>query len=136
MKKDPGCPPAKTVEEYLSRLPETIQGALRKLRQSVKAAAPAAEEVISYQIPTYKQNGPLVHFAAFPDHCSFFVVNKNILKTFEKELESYKASGATIHFSPENPLPSSLVQKIVKRRIQENQGLKALTKSTNGGKKP
>src|ERR1700704_4333593 len=120
MQKAAKAIPAKNVDEYLQSLPEVVQGTLKKVRQTIKAAAPKADEVISYQIPMYKFNGPLVAFAAFPGHCSLFVINKNILKMFEKELQSYKTAGTTIHFTPDKPLPAGLIQKIVKTRIREN----------------
>ena len=80
-----------------------------------------AEEVISYQIPTFKYHGPLVFFAAFRNHCSFYVVSKSIMETFSSELRLWDTSGTTIHFSAKNPLPVSLVKKIVKARIEENE---------------
>ena len=92
--------PAKTVDEYLERVPDNMRDMLEKLRQTIRKAAPKAEEIISYQIPTYKYLGPLVHFAAFKDHCSFVVINKDILKTLEKELQLFKTTGTTIHFTP------------------------------------
>lgn len=112
---------AKNVDEYLHSLPKEVRTILKEVRQTIKAAAPKAEEVISYQIPTYKYLGPLLHFAAFNDHCSLYVVSKNILKLFDKELQSYKTSGTTIHFTPDKPLPATLIQKIVKARIKENE---------------
>ena len=115
--------PAKTVDEYLERVPDNMRDMLEKLRQTIRKAAPKAEEIISYQIPTYKYLGPLVHFAAFKDHCSFVVINKDILKTLEKELQLFKTTGTTIHFTPAKPLPASLVQKIVKIRIKDNEEL-------------
>lgn len=117
---------AKNVDEYLLMQPAKMQPVLEQLRQAIKKAAPKAEEIISYQIPTYKYFGPLVHFAAFKDHCSLIVVNKDIIKIFEKELQSYKTTGTTIHFTPEKPLPATIVQKIVKRRIKENEDLNVL----------
>ena len=128
MEKTAKATTAKNVDEYLHSLPEAVRFTLEKLRQTIKLAAPQAEEVISYQIPSYKHKGPLVHFAAFKDHCSLFVVNKNILQTFSKELEPYKTSGTTIHFTPDKPLPAALVQKIVKIRIRENEGRKVTNK--------
>jgi len=115
--------PAKTVDEYLEKVPDNMRDLLEKLRQTIRKAAPKAEEIISYQIPTYKYLGPLVHFAAFKDHCSLVVINKSILKTFEKELQLYKTTGTTIHFTAAKPLPASLVQKIVKIRIKDNEEL-------------
>lgn len=111
----------KTVDDYLKGLPANFKSVLEMLRQAIRKAAPKAEEIISYQIPTYKYKGPLIHFAAFTDHCSLIIINKNILKTFEKELKEYKTSGTTIHFTPEKPLPSTLIQKIVRIRIKDNE---------------
>ena len=115
-------PAAKTVDEYLERLPADQRTALEKLRKTIRAAAPKAQEVISYQIPVYKYHGALVCFGAFPDHCSLYVVNKNLLNVFAKELEGYKTTGTTIHFTPDKPLPTTLVKKIVKARIADNEG--------------
>lgn len=112
--------PARDVDGYLAVLPKEARVTLEKLRRTIKAAAPKAEEAISYQIPTFKYHGPLVFFAAFKNHCSFFVVSKSIMKTFSSELKPYDTSGTTIHFSTENPLPATLVKKIVKARIEEN----------------
>ena|ERR1700754_3079152 len=120
MKKTDENFPAKDVDEYLYELPETMRAVLEKVRRSIQAAAPESEELISYRIPTYKYMGPLVHFAAFKDHCSLIVVNKSIMEIFREELSSYKTTGTTIHFTPDKPLPAALVRKIVKTRIREN----------------
>ncbi len=121
MKNDPNTKPAKNVDEYLNALPHDVRATLEGLRKTIKASAPMAEEVISYQIPTYKYHGALVHFMAAKNHCSFFVVNKSILEEFKDELNDYDISGTTIHFTAENPIPKELVEKIVKRRIKENE---------------
>jgi uncharacterized protein YdhG (YjbR/CyaY superfamily) len=121
MKQDQQKKPVKNVDEYLTATPEEVRPVLEKLRKTIRAAAPKAEEVISYQIPTFKFHGPLVHFAAFKNHCSFYVVSKPIMKTFSSELKPWDTSGTTIHFSAKNLLPASLVKKIVKARIEENE---------------
>jgi uncharacterized protein YdhG (YjbR/CyaY superfamily) len=121
MKQDQQKKPVKNVDEYLAATPEEVRPVLEKLRKTIRAAAPKAEEVISYQIPTFKFHGPLVHFAAFKNHCSFYVVSKPIMKTFSSELKPWDTSGTTIHFSAKNPLPASLVKKIVKARNEENE---------------
>ncbi len=112
---------ATDIDSYLAPVPVDQRRALERLRGTIKAAAPEAEEGISYGIPVFKQNGPLVFFAAFRNHLSLFVPGKALLKTFREELKPFKNSGATIHFSPENPLPASLVKKIVKARIADNE---------------
>jgi uncharacterized protein YdhG (YjbR/CyaY superfamily) len=121
MKQDQPRKPVKNIDEYLAAAPEEARLVLEKLRTTIRAAAPKAEEVISYQIPSFKYHGPLVFFAAFRNHCSFYVVSKRILETFSSELTSWDTSGTTIHFSAKNPLPASLVTKIVKARIEENE---------------
>ena len=108
------------VDAYLSSVPQEQRAVLENLRQAIKAAAPKAEEIISYQIPTYKFHGPLVHFMAHKNYCSFIVVDKSILENYRNELKDYDTSGTTIHFSAENPLPSVLVKKIVRARVEEN----------------
>ncbi len=113
--------PAKDVDEYIAKAPKEAQEVLEKLRKAIRDAAPMAEEVISYRIPTYKYHGSLVHFAAFKNHSSFIVVDKSILETFKSELEDYNTSGTTIQFSAENQLPEALVKKIVKTRLKENE---------------
>lgn len=117
---------AQNVDEYLGSLSVPVRTMLEKVRAAIKKAAPKAEELISYQIPTYKYKGALVHFAAFKDHCSFYGVSKNMLKAFEKELSPFKVSGTTIHFHSDKPLPSALIQKMVRERVKENEERKAL----------
>jgi uncharacterized protein YdhG (YjbR/CyaY superfamily) len=98
-----------------------MRAVLTRLRRTIRAAAPGAEEVISYSMPAYKLNGVLVYFAAFENHCSFFPASKAILKRFAKELRPFDASGATIRFTSDHPLPATLVRRIVRARIQENE---------------
>lgn len=113
--------PSETVDDYIAAAPLKERPVLLNLRRTIKAAAPEAEETISYRIPTYKYKGPLVHFAVFKNHNSFIVVNKSILETFQKELEDFTTSGTTIHFSSENPLPEELVKEIVEERMKQNE---------------
>ena len=120
MKKvKPGATP-QTVDDYLAALPEEARATLEKIRKTIKAVAPKATEVISYQIPMYKHHGMLVGFAAFKDHCSFFP-GANPVATFKDELKGYKTSKGTIRFPIGKPLPAALVKKLVKARVEENE---------------
>lgn len=110
----------KTVDEYLARVPDDARPTLEKLRQTIKAAAPQAVEVISYQMPMYKHHGMLVAFAAFKDHCSFFP-GSGVMEAFEDELKNYKISKGTIRFTVNKPLPATLIKKLVKARIKHNE---------------
>ena len=110
----------KTVDDYLAALPEDARATLKKIRKTIRAAAPRATEGISYQMPMYKQHGMLVGFAAFKDHCSLFPGAKPVA-TFKDELKAYKTSKGTIQFPIGKPLPAALVKKIVKARVVENE---------------
>ncbi len=116
----PGKP--KTIDEYLRLLSEDKRAALEKIRKTIRAAAPKAEECISYGIPAYRQNGKLlVGFGAAANHCSFFPMNASTVKKFRDELKQYDTSKGTIRFPTNEPLPASLVRKLVKARITEIQ---------------
>ncbi len=101
-----------------------MRDALEQLRAAIRSVVPDAEEVISYQIPTFKLQGSLVAYAAFAKHCSFFVMSPPLMEKFAKELASYEITKATIHFTPDRPLPAALVKKLVKARIKENEARK------------
>lgn len=110
----------KSVREYLAALPQPMRRVLAAMRTAICEAAPGAEENISYGIPTYKLNGPLIHWAAFKNHASLIGVEKGLLKHFAAELKPFKTAGSTIRFTAENPLPAALVKKIVKYRVAQN----------------
>lgn len=119
-RKSDDTPIAKSVDEYLAALPEEARVTLEKIRKAVKAAAPLAAEVISYQMPMYKQNGMLVGFAAFKDHCSLFPGSTPI-EIYKDELQAYKTSKGTIQFPIGKPLPAALVKKLVTASLAENE---------------
>jgi uncharacterized protein YdhG (YjbR/CyaY superfamily) len=108
-----------TIDEYIAIFPKQIQSILQKLRQTIKESAPQAQEAISYQIPTFKLNGNLVHFAAFKNHISFFPTSSPIV-AFKKELSKYETSKGTIRFPLDKPIPYDLIRKIVKYRVKES----------------
>jgi uncharacterized protein YdhG (YjbR/CyaY superfamily) len=103
--------------DYLATVSDDKRGALEKLRNDIKAAAPEAEECISYGIPGFRLNGKLLaSYGAGAKHCAFYP--GSIAREFAKELKDYDTSGkGTIRFSADKPLPSALVRKIVKARV-------------------
>ena len=109
-----------SVDAYLAGLPKDVKGVLEDLRKVIKTAAPLADEVMSYGIPTCRYHGALVHFVVGKKHCSLITASKSIMKKFNTELKGYKKTETTIHFSVENPLPETLVRKIVMVRVKEN----------------
>ena len=110
----------RTVDEYLAALAEDKRAALQKLRQTIRAAAPKAEECISYQIAAYRQNGMLVGFGATGTHCAFYLMSSSMVAAHKDELSRYDTSKGTIRFQADAPLPAALVRKLVKARIREN----------------
>jgi len=112
-----------SIDEYISTFPSNVQSILEKMRQTIRECAPDAEETISYQIPTFKLDGNLVHFAAFKDHISFFPTSSG-REAFKKELSMYKGGKGTVQFPMDKPIPYDLVQKIVKYRVKESLGKK------------
>lgn len=119
--------PAKDVDEYLAGVPKEARATLAKLRQTIKAAAPMASEVISYQMPMYKHHGMVIGFAAFKNHCSIFP-GSAVMDAYQAELKRYDTSKGTIRFPANKPLPAALVKKLVKARIRENEARAASKK--------
>lgn len=113
-------PTGATIDEYLAGLKADQRVTLEKLRHTIKAAAPQAEECISYGMPAFRQGGLLVGFAASTHHCSFFLMNGTTVADFQKDLAGYDTSKGTIRFTPAKPLPAALVRNLVKARLAEN----------------
>ncbi len=109
--------PPKNIDDYIRRQPKEIQVILKKMRETIRKAAPKAEETISYQMPTFKQGRNLVHFAAFKDHVSFFPSSSGVAY-FEKELGKYKTSKGTIQFALDKPIPYGLITRITRFRVR------------------
>jgi uncharacterized protein YdhG (YjbR/CyaY superfamily) len=109
-----------TIDEYLERLSDDKRVALQKLRKTIRAAAPRAEECISYQLPAYRLNGMLVAFGATANHCAFYPMSASTVAAHREELKGYETTKGTIRFQPDKPLPAALVRKLVKARIAEN----------------
>jgi uncharacterized protein YdhG (YjbR/CyaY superfamily) len=119
--------PPKDVNEYLLNQPENVRVVLEQLRQRIKAAAPQAEEVISYGMPAYKYKGMLVYFAGYNNHIGFYPTAKGI-EAFKKELSEYEISKGTVRFPIDKKLPLNLIRKMVKFRMKENMAKEKLKK--------
>ena len=108
----------KDVDEYISMFPDNIQELLKEVRATITAAAPEAEEVISYQMPAYKFHGMLIFFAAFKNHIGLYPGVSGI-ETFKEELSVYKGAKGSVQFPLSKPLPLDLIARIVKFRVTE-----------------
>jgi len=109
----------KTIDEYIATCTEEVQPILQELRKIIKAAAPDAEEKISYQLPAFFQNGPLVYFGVAKNHIGFYPTGTGV-EAFKNELIGYVTTKGSIHLPMYKPLPKDLIQKIVKFKVNEN----------------
>jgi len=116
---------AKSVDEYLATVPKEARAKLAQLRKIVKAAAPDADEGISYRMPYYNYHGALVYFAAFKNHIGFFVPTP-VIEEHKRELRGYETAKGTVRFPIDKPLPVALIKKLVKARIKKNEARKAI----------
>jgi uncharacterized protein YdhG (YjbR/CyaY superfamily) len=110
----------KSVDEYISTKPEDVQAVLQRVRSTIHEAVPAAEEVISYQIPAYKLHGAaVIYFAAWKQHYSLYPATDRVVEAFRDELAPYEVSKGTIRFPLSQPVPVKLIGRIVKLRAKE-----------------
>jgi uncharacterized protein YdhG (YjbR/CyaY superfamily) len=109
----------KNFEEYLTAFPAETQKILVQLRKTIKKAAPDADEVISYGMPLFRQNGRLLYFAAFKNHIGFYPMVTGV-EAFKTKLSGYKFAKGSIQFPLQKPLPLKLISEIVKFRVNEN----------------
>src|SRR5574341_169934 len=110
----------KSIDEYVATFPKDVQKILEELRGTIKAAAPDAEETISYQIPTFTLNGKyLIYFAGWKNHISIYPIPSGS-EAFNKEVSKYVEGKGTLKFPLDKPMPLKLITKIVKYRVAEN----------------
>ena len=109
-----------SIDEYISTFPEDAQKALEEIRAAIKAAVPAAEEYISYNMPAFKVNGEyFVHFSAWKNHIGMYPIPEGN-EAFQKESLKYKSAKSSLNFSLDKPMPLKFIEKVVKFRIAEN----------------
>lgn len=109
----------KDLDEYIGQFPLNVQNKLQKLRSVINAAAPDSTEAISYQMPTFRLNGNLVHFASYKNHIGFYP-GPSAISAFYEELTAYSLSKGTIRFPIDEELPYDLIIRIVKYRMKQN----------------
>lgn len=116
-----------TVDDYIAAFPPEVQAILEKIRQTVKAAAPEAEERISYRIPTFTLDGVLVHFAAFAKHIGLYPPVHGDA-TLEKAVARFAGEKGNLRFPLDEPIPYALIARIVKFRVKQNRANAAAKK--------
>jgi uncharacterized protein YdhG (YjbR/CyaY superfamily) len=118
--------PARTIDEYIAAYPADVRIVLEKVRATVRKAAPAAEEKISYQIPAFAQNGDLVYFGAFKKHIGLYPPVRDA--RLKKEAAVYAGPKGNLQFPLDEPIPYGLIGRIVKARLKENRDAEAQKK--------
>jgi uncharacterized protein YdhG (YjbR/CyaY superfamily) len=112
-------PGAEEMDEYIAGFPPDVQEILEEVRATIRDAAPDAEETISYQIPTFRLEGNLVHFAAFKKHIGFYPAPSGI-DEFKDDLSGFKGGKGSVQFPLDKPMPLDLIRRIVEFRVKEN----------------
>ena len=107
------------VDAYLADLPEDISSALERVRSIIRATAPQCTERVSYKIPIFRLGKDLVDISAQKNHCALHTMSPLLVKMMAEDLAGVKVSGATIHFTTEEPLARELIEKIVRSRMEE-----------------
>jgi uncharacterized protein YdhG (YjbR/CyaY superfamily) len=109
----------KTIDEYIEQFPIPVRKTLKKIKMTIKKAAPKAGETIKYRIPTFTLNGNLIFFAAFTNHIGLYPAPRGA-EQFKKELSGYKGGKGTVQFPLDGPIPYGLITRIVKFRMRQN----------------
>ena len=112
-------PKPKNIDAYIAGFPEDVQKILEQVRAAVREAAPDAQEVIRYAMPTFTLNGNLIYFAAFKNHIGFYATPTGH-EAFKKDLSGYKTGKGSVQFPLDKPIPISLITRIVTFRVAEN----------------
>lgn len=108
------------IDARLAALPADQRAALQALRQTIAAAAPEAEETISYGMPAFRYHGrALVSYSAFKAHCSLFPMSGALIEAHREEFAGFATAKGTLRFTPEHPLPNDLVKLIVRERMAQ-----------------
>ena len=110
----------KTIDDYLKSAAEDRRVALEDLRVKIRSLIPNAQECISYRIPAFRLDGVVIAgFCATAKGCSYFPFSGSTLKTLARYLKRYDQTKSSLHFAPDQPLPTALVRKLIKVRIAE-----------------
>jgi uncharacterized protein YdhG (YjbR/CyaY superfamily) len=109
------------VDEYIAALPEDRREAMRQLRATIRAAAPDADEVITYGMPGFKEGGRfLVSYDAFKAHYSLFPASQAIIEELGDEVAPHVKGRGTLQFPAKDPLPLDLIRRIIEIRVREH----------------
>jgi uncharacterized protein YdhG (YjbR/CyaY superfamily) len=125
--KKPAAGGPAEVDDYIARVPEPARTTLKAVRAVLRSAVPAGTtESISYGIPTFKYEGPLIGYAAFARHCSLFPMDPSVIEQFASDLKDFPTSKGTIRFPVDKAPPAALLRKLVRARVESNKRRRTL----------
>jgi uncharacterized protein YdhG (YjbR/CyaY superfamily) len=108
------------IDAYLAKLEEPKRSTLRELRRTIHEVIPEAEQCISYRMPAFRLHGKVVAgFAAFTNHLSYLPHSGSVLSVLADDLAGYVSTPGSLHFPVDQPLPRSLVEKLIEVRLRE-----------------
>ena len=119
--------PPSNIDEYIASFPRDVQAVLNEIRNTIRKAAPDADEALKYRIPTFVLHENLVHFAAFKNHIGFYPTPSGV-EAFKQELSRYEGAKGSVQFPIDKPMPLKLIDRIVKFRAKEARGKSAAKK--------
>lgn len=108
-----------SIDEYIAASPSKVRPTLKEIRRTIRAAAPGAEELISYRMPAFRMHGILVYFAAFRNHVGLYPPVRGDAR-LEKALEPYAGPKGNLKFPLDRPIPYALIRRIVRLRVRQN----------------
>jgi uncharacterized protein YdhG (YjbR/CyaY superfamily) len=111
-------PKPATIDDYIAIASPEVQSILQEIRQTIRNAAPAAEEVVSYRIPAFRLNGILVYFAAFKKHIGLYPPIRGDASLM-KAIAPYAGPKGNLQFPLDQPIPYKLIERIVKLRVKQ-----------------
>jgi uncharacterized protein YdhG (YjbR/CyaY superfamily) len=113
------APADKPIDAYIAASAPKAQPVLKKIRATIRRAAPGAQEVISYRIPAFKQNGILLYFAAFKNHIGIFPPVRGDAR-LDKALERFRGPKGNLRFPLDEPMPYELIARIARLRVRQD----------------
>jgi uncharacterized protein YdhG (YjbR/CyaY superfamily) len=118
------------IDEYIAAFSPEVQAILERIRQTIKDAAPDAQETISYSMPAFALHGIVIYFAAFKKHIGLYPPVTGDAR-LEKAIAPYAGEKGNLRFPLDQPIPYGLIERIVKFRVKQNVA-KAAEKSNKG----
>src|SRR5262245_4333023 len=117
-----------SIDEYIAGCPPGVRAILKKIRATIRRAAPAAQETISYRMPAFTLHGALVYFAAFKEHIGLYPPVRGDA-AIEKAVARHAGEKGNLRFPLDEPIPYRLIERIVRHRVKQNEARSATNKA-------